>query len=58
MDAELYPVPCPFEDCLYHVRMLDEHEGIYCRHPEKCRFLGSQACPLYVCDWAKKLNMV
>lgn len=56
MASSLYPVPCPFEDCLYHVRLAIHADQIYCSHPRKSMFHGSHACPLYQCNWAKNLE--
>jgi len=56
MAGSLYPVACPFEDCLYHIRMPIQGDPVFCSHPDKKRFGGSQACPLYQYNWAKKLE--
>ncbi|MCX8035895.1 MAG: hypothetical protein N3D11_02340 [Candidatus Sumerlaeia bacterium] len=56
MASELTPVACPFEDCLYYVRTTVPTEPVCCSHPDKRRFHGSQACPLYQYNWMKRLT--
>jgi hypothetical protein len=56
MANPLYPIACPFEDCLYHVRLAVQADQVFCSHPDKSRFRGSQACPLYQYNWARRLD--
>jgi len=56
MASSLYPVACPFEDCLYYVRLVVQADPVFCSHPEKRRFRGSQQCALYQYNWAKPLE--
>ncbi|KPL09760.1 hypothetical protein AMJ85_06080 [candidate division BRC1 bacterium SM23_51] len=56
MSSPLYPIACPFEDCLYHVRLAIQNGQAFCSHPDKSRFRGSESCPLYQYNWAKRLD--
>ncbi len=52
----LHPTACPFDDCLYRVRLVAQAGEVFCSHQDKGRFFGSQSCPLYQCDWIKKME--
>jgi len=55
VNSKGYRVACLSRDCLYYTNAGGPEE-VLCGHPEKSRFRGNVACPLYQYDWMKRLE--
>lgn len=53
-EERLHGVICSLSDCMYYVKLPNQPNRVFCKHPEIHTNPPGRRCPFYRMDWQKK----